>query len=280
MRRILRNIFLDSENSYRLHHLPRKVVGFLLIGFLVLVPGVVLYSTEAQAYTPAPTTVRPTANPEDIVPDYECINKQVLGLTGTVTRSLFYRCSKSCPRKCLYAKPDFRIRIDGFCLKAEYTDEYYCDGYDSSEVPLSSSLDKINILNVEVDRSILILFRRAILLVMGGAGLIIIGFGLFATYKYSMSEGNQEKVQEAMKIFKGLIIGAIITFSGVLFIQISALVTGVTGSLFDFNFMPRTGRVIYLYETDIGTTCFLEQKASTELGSMKYMCDPVELVWK
>jgi len=227
------------------------------------------------AITPLPD------NSDELVADYECTAAKLFDNTSASSgASIGYAtfaktCNKTCPRKCLYKSPEYTIRINGYCWGVDNACETY-----TGDLALYKQLESVNFLGIDIDRSLLILVRRVMLLAFGAAGLIIIGFGIVAMYKFSFSEGNQEKVQEAIKIFKSLIFGSIIVFAGLTVVQILAAFTGVTGSLVDFNFLPRSGRFVYLYEDDLGKPCLPEQMPLADYGAMQYTCDETTLTWK
>jgi hypothetical protein len=205
--------------------------------------------------------------------DNTCITSQFLNLTPAVKESdtSFSNCSRICPRYCLYAPGvdgSYSDRLNGYCVKI--SGKYQCEMLTGTENS-TSSLQKVNFLGIEVDRAPLVLVRRVMLGVFGAAALIILAYALVATYKYSFSQGQPEKIQEAMKIFKSLVIGTVIVFAGVVLIQIVAMLLGVTGSLTDFNFLPRSGLVVYLYPDDLGKACLVEQTAMT--GGQQYYCN-------
>jgi hypothetical protein len=227
-------------------------------------------------------TVGPSEDPEQLVQDTECITSKVAGIPAVFAGTEYAACSRVCPRKCLYTlQSGYSVRYNGFCIDdpAATPLPYACRStfYDPK---VTEAINKVNLLGLDIDRAVILAIRRVMLLVFGAAGVVIIGLGMFATYKFSFSEGNQDKVSEAVKIFRSLVIGAIILFSGVVLIQVVATVTGVTGSLLDFDFIPRSGRVVILHKEDLGKKCFLEQIPDVASnGSEQYKCDPETLTW-
>ena len=215
--------------------------------------------------------------PEDLTVDINCTQSHFINSTPVPSSGVvgYEYCSRMCPRKCMYtadANGDYLNKFEGWCVQNKSTKVYTCF---TGHGPNSTSIQKLNVLGIEVDLAPVVLIRKVMLGVLGVAALILIAYSMIATYKYAFSQGQPEKIQEATKIFKSLIIGAIITFSGLLLIQITAMVLGVTGSLVDFNFVPRTGLVVYLYQDDLGKACLVEQTAMT--GGQQYCC--VSSVW-
>lgn len=233
----------------------------------------------------AAANLTPTLDPNENVIDTDCQAVNLLGIAPGPSMGgdwlLYPGCSVVCPRKCLYASPDYTQRIigkvNGFCYN-QAGGVPICSTYTGSFRFNTQIGQNVDFFGIEVDRAPLILIRRVLLLVFGGAGLIIIVLGMVATYKYSLAGGVQEKLQEAVKMFKSLIIGAVITFGGLVLIQLVAMLTGVTGNLFDFNFLPRSGIVVYLYPDDLGRKCLPEQVTATD-SQQQYVCDPSTLTW-
>ena len=248
--------------------------GLLITCLAFVITGFSLSLVNAQSACTAASSTN--AKAQELAVDNECITSKFLNQTPAAgTSSNYGSCSRICPRECLYSGADYSTRKDGYCVLGTNTQVYMCCTLTSTE-GVNNPLDKVNFLGIEVDRAPLVLVRRVMLGVFAAAGIVIIAFGIVAMYKFSFSQGQQEKVQEAIKIFKSLIIGAVITFSGVVLIQILALVTGVTGNLADFNFLPRTGRVVFLYQDDLGKACLVEQTFMT--GGEEYYCQ--DGVWK
>jgi len=249
----------------------------IIISLLIITSLVFLLKAHASDLTP-------TMDPNELAVDNNCQSARLLGSSGSKLGGdwdLFGACSAVCPRKCLYASPEYTKPLigneTGFCLDSG-GGVYSCHTY-TGVYNLNSSLgQQVDFFGIEVDRAPLVLIRRVLLLVFGGAGLLIVVLGMVATYKYSLAGGVQEKLQEAVKMFKSLIIGAVITFGGLVLIQLVATLTGVTGSLFDFNFLPRSGIVVYLYPDDLGRKCLPEQVTATD-SQQQYVCDPSTLTW-
>jgi hypothetical protein len=241
----------------------------LLISFFVLSFFLSISSTFAIT----------TTYEDELVVDYECINAKLLGARDAGMVAL---CSRLCPRKYLYESPDYIVRKLTYCIadKSNATLPYAEKPMSSdTEIEFSSKIKNVNLFGLEVDRAILLLVRRVMLLIFAAAGLIDVAMGIFATYKYSLSEGNQEKIQEAVKIFKSLLIGTVVIFAGVVLIQIASMLTGVTGTLLDFDFVPRTGKIVFLYNEDEGRKCFIEQIPDPQSPGAMFTCDEETLVW-
>lgn len=258
----------------------RKIRNILLS--ILVLTGFILSPAISQI---VPPTIEPTPSSkraQELIVDSACISEQIINVspTGVPGPADFSRCSRICPRWCLYEAGEddsYTLRKNGFCtVDSMDSHKYICRVLEEEDLVIDY-LEKVNFMGITVDRAPLILIRRAMLGVLGAAGLAIIGIGIYAAYKYATSEGQQEKIQEAIKIFKSLIIGAVIVFAGAVLVQVVAMLVGITGSLTDFNFLPRSGRVVYLYKDDLGKACLLEQMPAAE--GEQYDCNEETLVW-
>jgi hypothetical protein len=115
-----------------------------------------------------------------------------------------------------------------------------CNGTIPTECALSSIKDFFTFAGVVIPADKVVQYFSRVLL-MGAyslAALLSIVYGVYGVYKRSFSEGNAEKVEESMKIFKNAIIGIIIVFMSVVVVQIGSTFLGVTSNPFDFSLVP------------------------------------------
>lgn len=81
--------------------------------------------------------------------------------------------------------------------------------------------------------------------------LMAIGYGIYGMWVRTTAQDSPEKVEESTKIYKNAIIGVAIGLGGVIFIQIAALIAGLEGNVFSFNFFPPQGAVVELEQGDV-----------------------------
>jgi hypothetical protein len=221
----------------------------------------------------------------EIIVDYECVSARLLGSSN---KDMSGKCSKLCYRKNLYSRDSrFKVRTNTYCTGTVINNDYANQkapyitvdmGNDTQTLNEFKDTTNLNLLGMDVDRSMLLLVRRIMLGIFGIAGLVDVAMGIWATYKYSLSNGNQEKIQESVKIFKSLVIGTIVIFAGVSLIQVASMLTGLTGALLDFDFVPRSGRVVFLYKEDAGRKCFIEQIPDS--AGEQLTCNPETFIWE
>ncbi len=66
---------------------------------------------------------------------------------------------------------------------------------------------------------------------------VIIAF--WVVWERSTASDNTEKIEKASSIAKNAVLGALITFLFIAIVQVTALVVGLTGSLFDISIVPQ-----------------------------------------
>ncbi len=97
--------------------------------------------------------------------------------------------------------------------------------------------------------------------------LVAILIGVYAMYLRSTAGDNAEKAEETIKVIRNAIIGVVICFLGVVIVQIVALLLGISGGLFDFNFIPvkTTLETISQPCSPDGATTFLDEPNATHM---------------
>jgi hypothetical protein len=123
----------------------------------------------------------------------------------------------------------------------------------------------------------MIYIRAGIFAILGATGLLVIFYGLYGWYKRAMSEGNPDKVEEAFKIYKNAILGTIIVAMSFGIVQIVFMLLGVTNSVFEFTFIPKSGFTVEVRDSDVGRTCYPEQKDKSSEGGT-HVC--IDNKWK
>jgi hypothetical protein len=106
---------------------------------------------------------------------------------------------------------------------------------------INNGLTGFNIFGVDfgpTPQAIPRIIRLALTAVFSIIGLIAILLGVYAMYLRSTAGDNAEKVELTAKVIRNAIIGIVISFLGVVIVQIVALLLGLTGGLFNFNFIP------------------------------------------
>lgn len=229
-----------------------KLWGLLVLVLLVLP---LLQNIPVRADTTAPSGT-------DVIFDADC---QRLILTGgNLTSDGKPACNINCQRQILYDGPDFATKNGQFCsygstsVKGSINNSNYLP---DAKYPIGKSQPD----------SFMIYIRGALIAVLGITGLGVILLGLYGWYLRAMSEGNPEKIEESVKVYKNAIIGAIIVASSALIVQMIFIFIGVTDSVFDFNFIPKYGYTVQVTDNDAGRYCFSSQVDKDSTGG-SYKC--------
>jgi len=193
----------------------------------------------------------PTPDVDSVITDYECLRRILVEPTIMVNGHPI------CNRTCL----ESIIESDSYC---QYGYEDMLGG--------SWIGDDLNIpLNIGPVDAAFIYIRAALYAVMGAVALAVVLYGLYGWYQHAMSEGKPDKLELVRKIYTNAIIGAIIVVASFLVVQILATFFGVTSSLFEIDFIPKSGYTVEVREKDVGRVCFEKQvDKSAEGGS--YTC--------
>ncbi len=220
-----------------------KKFSTIIIVFALIIAGLSFISPVfAEEVDPA----------EEIITDADCVRAVFTGEAIDPETNKPY-CNTLCQKQILNDPPDYITKNGRFCEFGSTSEQGETpDGkayLPDAKYPIAASQDD----------SILIYIRGAIYAVMGISGLAVILMGLYGWYLRSMSEGNPDKVEEVMKVYKNAIIGTIIVFMAVVIMQIFFTIMGITESIFDFNFIPKYGYVVNVKEMDIGRYCFENQ---------------------
>lgn len=185
-----------------------------------------------------PIIAESTNSPEDIIVDPECARRLLVG-EGVFDDEGKPICNSRCKRSILDAGK-------------------YCE-YGTTDSGIVWDQDLSIPLEVGGTEALLIYLRAAIYAVLGLVALGVVLFGIYGWYKHAMSEGNPEKVQEVRKIYTNAIIGAIIVIMSFVVVQLLSNFLGVTESVFDFSFIPKSGYSVDVTESDTGRACFEQQ---------------------
>lgn len=200
----------------------------------------------------------PTVTP---VYDSECTKLVLLGSytdTDGKTQSMYDSvtgyplCNDTCQYNIIYGTNGAR-KTGAFCAY----------GHDDTLLTL-----KIQSSTADVENSALVWVRAGIYAVMGVSALLLVLYGLYGWYLRAMSEGQEEKIRESLKIYKNAIIGGLMVFAAVAITQLVFYIIGVTDSVFEFNFIPRVGSEVTVTKDDVGRYCYSTQTDT----SGKYEC--------
>lgn len=99
------------------------------------------------------------------------------------------------------------------------------------------------------------LVRLALMAVFSLIGLVSIIIGLQVLVKRSTAGDNADAVEESAKTMRNAILGVVISFAGVFVVQVVALLIGLTGGLFDFQFAVSNAT---LTQSDLSQPCTVE----------------------
>jgi len=200
--------------------------------------GVFLIVTSFFQISVFPINAESVNSPEDLIVDPECARRLLIG-EGIFDDEGKPICNSRCKRSIVEARQ-------------------YCE-YGTTDSPRVWDQDLSIPIEVGSSDALLIYLRAAIYAVLGLVALGVILFGIFGWYKHAMSEGNPEKVQEVRKIYTNAIIGAIIVIMSFVVVQLLSNFLGVTDSVFDFTFIPKSGYTVEVSEFDTGRVCYEQQ---------------------
>jgi hypothetical protein len=235
----------------------RTIQKLIFLNILVISGLVFLFTAKA-----ADTL---TASP---VPDMNCL--RFLATDNSAYKDGVPVCDSHCPENCLYEVVNGVRRQTGHWCKY---DSIKCE-----ETPLKNPVNCLfdplcNTLAPDV--RLLVYVRGGLFAVFSLAAVTCILFGLYAMYLRSMSEGSPDKLEVSNKVMKNVIVGLVILLLAVTVVQIMYLLLGLTGSILDFNFIPKSRNNVAVTEADIGRICLPEQ---TDTNG-KYICDPETSKW-
>lgn len=211
-----------------------------------------LATTILAAETPTPTI---TKDPERIVYDPECTKFLIVGEYENAAGEKINAyeggvpfCNDRCRYNIIYNDVGGR-RPGTFCVYGSETDPLFLN----DEVNLSLPIE------IPAEDAILIWIRSGIYAVMGVTSLALILYGLYGWYLRAMSEGEEEKIRLSVNIYKNAIIGGIIVFLAALVTQLVFMFLGVTESILEFNFIPKSGYEVEVTDQDTGRLCYENQ---------------------
>jgi hypothetical protein len=195
----------------------------------------------------------PTVDPNEVITDYECARRII------VEPSIMVDGHPICNRTCL------RTIVDSGS---------YCVWGSDTSVGGNWDGDDLNIpLNIGPVDAAFIYIRAALYAVMGAVALAVVLYGLYGWYQHAMSEGKPDKLELVRKIYTNAIIGAVIVIASFLVVQILATFFGVTTSLFEIDFIPKSGYTVEVREKDVGRVCFEKQVDKSSEGGMHTCVD-------
>lgn len=219
-----------------------------LLFLLTLIIGFAFFNSGAKAQSP-----------DDLIPEPTCIAYSVTSAGSTQNK-----CNTVCKRQCI---------IDG--LNCPFNDPNTC-----TTIPLDSLVPEItgtvrpafNIFSVELcpDASqrppgdpycTLIVVRMAFYAVISLLIFVLIVMALWVVWERSTAADNPEKVEKAASIAKNAMIGAIITFLFIAIVQVTSLLLGLTGNLFDITIVPQ------VKELKRGEVCSVNEFVKCEFGT-------------
>lgn len=208
----------------------------------------ILLSSVSNIYA---TGADPTPDPNEVILDYECARRII------VEPSIMVDGHPICNRTCIRSI----VESGSYCVWGSDSTEAGSWGGDDLNIPL----------NIGPVDAAFIYIRAALYAVMGAVALAVVLYGLYGWYQHAMSEGKPDKLELVRKIYTNAIIGAIIVVASFLVVQILATFFGVTSSLFEIDFIPKSGYTVEVREKDVGRVCFEKQvDKSAEGGS--YTC--------
>jgi hypothetical protein len=185
-------------------------------------------------------------DPNEVIFDDECARRLVMATTipGTV---YVPQCNKYCIRSI--------VSGEGYCI---YGSENVRGGYWDVDLELPIQPGPVD--------AAFIYIRAALYAVMGAIAVAVILYGLYGWYMHAMSEGKPDKLEVVKKIYTNAVIGAIIVLCSFVVVQILATFFGVTESLFEMSFIPKSGFLVEVRDKDIGRVCFEEQQDKSSEG--------------
>jgi hypothetical protein len=180
-------------------------------------------------------------DPEEVIFDNRCVQERLLvtpiSVTGTGDQPI---CNYWCKR--------------GIILAGDY-----CQYNSTSAIGGSWVGDLETPLRIRPVDAVLIYLRGALYAVMGAVALAVIFYAIYGWYTHAMSEGKPEKLEEVKKIYTNAVIGALIIIMSFVVVQILSVFVGVTDSIIDITFIPKSGYRVDVKSSDVGRVCFEEQ---------------------
>lgn len=175
-------------------------------------------------------------SPEDLLPEPTCIAYSASGRFGSIP------CNKTCQRKCIDAGRSCTFGDPSDCAIILY----------DANFPEVTQIVKpaFNPFSVELcpDPStrpaddpycVLNLVRLGFYGVISLMVFVIVVMGFWVVWERSTAADKPEKIEKAVAIGKNAIIGIAVTFLFIAIVQVVALLTGLTGSLFDISIVPQ-----------------------------------------
>lgn len=188
----------------------------------------------------SPIVKASSSNTDEVVFDPKCAQQIVLGSEKVYS-------------------PDGKPICNNRCLSSIIENNQYCK-FGTTDQAVAWDQDLTIPLEIASSDALLIYLRAGLYAVLGLVSLGVVVFGIFGWYKHAMSEGNAEKVQEVKKIYTNAIIGAIIVLMSFVVVQMLSNFLGVTESVFDFSFIPKSGYTVNVLDGDTGRVCYEPQK--------------------
>ena len=220
---------------------------------------------SSLAFTSLFFVVKAENSGSDIIVDTDCQKAIIAQAEGVINESTGQPiCNRMCLRSVLYNAPDFNTKNGDFCKFGSNTERGTLDG--------KAYLPGVNLpIGPSQPDKIIVLARQSIYLLLGGVSLLVVLMGLYGWYLRAMSEGNPEKVEVSLKVYKNAILGSIIILMAGLLAQSVFMAMGISEGFFDFNFIPKYGYIVEVGNLDEGRFCYENQEDKSNLGG-SYIC--------
>lgn len=199
------------------------------------------------------STADPVLDPDEVIFDNECARRKLLATPASSTAS----------------EPICNL----WCKRSIINSGQYC-AYGSEDTSAGSWDGDLEVpLRVRPVDAALIYIRAALYAVMGAVAVAVVFYGLFGWYTHAISEGKPDKLEEVKKIYTNTIIGTVIIVMSFVVVQLISVFFGVTESVFDLNFIPKSGFEVEVRESDVGRVCFAEQSDKSSEGGLHTCID-------
>lgn len=175
-------------------------------------------------------------------PDEEIVDRECSTYLVTVPPDDPPKCNSICARKCLnqgqHCAPGNAQTCIAIDLAAEYesNNEIIRNAFNPFDIELCPDAA---IRPPDDPYCTLSLVRLGFYAVLSGVVFITVVMGLWVIWERSTAGDNAEKIEKSSSIARNAIIGFVIAIFFIAVVQLTSLIVGLTGNLFEFSIVPQ-----------------------------------------
>lgn len=210
-------------------------------------------------------------NPDDLVPEPTCI-----AYTASSRFDNRWVCNKTCERQCIDQGMGCQFGIPGDCkLLGQVIWPEVTQVVRPAFNPFSVELCPDSAQRPPDDPyCMMTIVRLGVYAVISFLIFVQVIIAFWVVWERSTASDNTEKIEKASSIAKNAVLGALITFLFIAIVQVTALVVGLTGSLFDISIVPQPIVLGDGEQCDKGFVVCAPGLTCKRVAGQSYICRP------